>query len=358
MDMLGISVYLKEEYREKNAEWIRKTSSYGFQSIFTSLHIPEDNPDTYKELLQELGALAKTHGMELLADVSPLSLGHLGLDWSTLPQLLEWGLAGIRVDYGFTADEIVSLTKIMKTGINASTVSESELDSWIEKGLNVENVEAWHNFYPRPETGLDLDFLIERNVMLKSKGITTMAFIPGNDTLRGPLYEGLPTLEEHRNAPPSLAAAQLKYSGFTDKILIGDPAVNEVTLKELRLINKGIIPLTIDLHSGSDYTSLLNGIHTNRMDPARDVIRSVESRSYAQNGVSISPFNQIKRSIGAVTVDNEYYGRYSGELQIVKNELPEDDKVNVIGEVIPEDLPLIQEIKAGGKFQLLVRDKI
>jgi uncharacterized protein len=358
MDMLGISVYLKEENREKNAEWIRKTSSYGFQSIFTSLHIPEDNPDTYKELLQELGALAKTYQMELLADVSPLSLSHLGLDWSKIPQLLDWGLSGIRVDYGFTADEIVSLSKLMKTGINASTVTESELDSWIEKGLNAENVEAWHNFYPRPETGLNLEFLIERNVMLKSKGITTMAFIPGNERLRGPLFEGLPTLEQHRYAPPALAAAQLKLSGFTDKILIGDPSAKEDTLKELSLINKEVIPLTIDLYAGSDCTSLLTSIHTNRMDPARDVIRSVESRSYAQKGVRIAPFNQIKRSIGAVTVDNELYGRYSGELQIVKNELSKDDKVNVIGKVIPEHLPLIQEIKAGGKFQLLVRDKI
>jgi uncharacterized protein len=358
MSMLGISVYLKEENRKKNAEWIEKASSHGFRSIFTSLHIPEDNPDTYKELLQELGALARTHHMELLADVSPYSLKHLGLDWSTLPQLLEWGLAGIRVDYGFTEDEIVSLSKLMKTGINASTVSESELDSWIEKGLNVENVEAWHNFYPRPETGLDLDFLIERNSMLTSKGITTMAFIPGNETLRGPLFEGLPTLEQHRHASPVFAAAQLKYSGFTDKILIGDPSANEETLKELSLINKGIIPISIELFTGSDYTSLLTGIHTNRMDPARDVIRSVESRSYAQKGIRIAPHNQIERRIGSVTVDNEYYGRYSGELQIVKKDLQRDDKVNVIGEVIPEHLPLIQEIKAGGKFQLLVRDKI
>ncbi|WP_175987823.1 DUF871 domain-containing protein [Bacillus sp. Marseille-Q1617] len=355
--MLGISIYLKEENREKNAEWIRRTSAYGFRSIFTSLHIPEDNPDTYKDLLQELGSLARTYNMELLADVSPASLGHLGLDWDTLPRLLDWGLAGIRVDYGFSPDEIVSLSNLMKTGINASTVSESELDSLIEKGLNVENVEAWHNFYPRPETGLDIGFLIERNVMLKSKGITTMAFVPGDDTLRGPIFAGLPTLEQHRYVSPSLAAAQLKFSGYTDKLLIGDPSATDETLKELSSIDKGILPLTIDLLDGADHSALLNGIHTNRMDPARDVIRSVESRSYARIGKTIAPSNQVRRSIGMVTVDNELYGRYSGEMQIVKRELPNDDKVNVIAKVINEDLPLIQEIKAGGKFQLLVGDK-
>ncbi|MGR3763215.1 DUF871 domain-containing protein [Rossellomorea sp. NS-SX7] len=355
--MLGISIYLKEEHREKNAEWIRKTSAYGFRSIFTSLHIPEDDPDTYKHLLQELGSLAKTHNMELLADVSPTSLGHLGLDWGTLPHLLDWGLAGIRVDYGFTPDEIVKLSKLMKTGINASTVSESELDSLIEKGLNVENVEAWHNFYPRPETGLDLDFLIQRNTMLKSKGITTMAFVPGDDIFRGPIFAGLPTLELHRNVSPSLAAAQLKHSGYTDKILIGDPSATEETLKKLSMIDEGVIPLRIELLTGADHSGLLTGIHTNRMDPARDVIRSVESRSYAGIGKTIEPSNQVRRSVGMVTVDNELYGRYSGEMQIVKKELPKDDKVNVIAKVVNEDLPLIHEIKAGGKFQLLVRDK-
>ncbi|MEL3972725.1 MupG family TIM beta-alpha barrel fold protein [Rossellomorea oryzaecorticis] len=356
--MLGISVYLKEENRDRNAEWIRKSSSFGFQSIFTSLHIPEDNPDTYKELLQELGGQARTYNMELLADVSPRSLEHLGLDWDSLPQLLDWGLAGIRVDYGFTEDEIVSLSKLMKTGINASTVSGSELDSWIEKGLNVENVEAWHNFYPRPETGLDLDFLNERNTMLKSKGITTMAFIPGNETLRGPVFEGLPTLEQHRYVSPALAAAQLKFSGNTDKILIGDPSATDETLYELSSIDKEIIPLTIDLLDGADHSALLTGVHTNRMDPARDVIRSVESRSYAEFGKIIEPSNQVQRTVGMITVDNELYGRYSGEMQIVKRELPKDEKVNVIAKVVNEDLPLIHEIKAGGKFQLLVRDTI
>ncbi|MCA1055667.1 MupG family TIM beta-alpha barrel fold protein [Rossellomorea aquimaris] len=355
--MLGISIYLKEENREKNAEWVRKASTYGFRSIFTSLHIPEDDPGTYKELLQELGSLARTYSMELMADVSPTSLGHLGLDWDSLPELLDWGLAGIRVDYGFSSDQIVALSYSMKTAINASTVSETELDSLIEKGLNVNNVEAWHNFYPRPETGLGLDFLIERNKMLKSKGLTTMAFVPGDDALRPPIFEGLPTLEQHRHASPSLAAAQLKYAGFTDKIVIGDISAKGDTMKELSMITEGVIPLTVELVTDHDYSKLLDTVHTNRMDPARDVIRSVESRSYAEAGTPIPPCNQVQRSVGVVTVDNELYGRYSGELQIVKNDLPKDDKVNVIAEVATEDLPLIQEIKAGGKFKLLVREK-
>jgi uncharacterized protein len=354
--MLGISIYLKEELVEQNGQWIKKASENGMKSIFTSLHIPEDNPATYKVLLRELGSLAKEFKLELLADVSPASLGHLGLDFSKLDELIAWGLSGIRVDYGFTANEIVLLSNKMKIGINASTVSDLELREWIKKGLNVENVEAWHNFYPRPETGLDEEFLKERNLYFRKIGITTMAFIPGDGQLRAPVHQGLPTLEKHRGISPVVAAAELLSSCFTDKVLIGDHTVSDETLESLKMLAEGIVPLRVQLLRHED-RDILQKIHTNRMDPARDVIRSVESRSYAQFGnAEIQPKNQLDRRIGAVTIDNHLYGRYAGEIQIAINHLPQDDNVNVLGFIIKEDLPLLAHIKAGTKFQLIARD--
>lgn len=356
--MLGISVYLSEERQKQNAEWIGKAASFGLKSIFTSLHIPEDDPSTYKHLLQELGALAKKHDMELLADVSPQSLGHLGLKWELIDTLLDWGLAGIRADYGFSSAQIVELSKKMKLGINASTISAEELQEWLDLGLNASNVEAWHNFYPRPETGLDKDFLIKRNQFLKGMGITTMAFVPGDGELRGPIFSGLPTLEKHRGFSPAAAAAELMNSCYTDKILIGDHSVNDETLMQLTKIAEGVIPFRIETLGGQHHEDLFKQIHTNRMDPARDVVRSVESRSYAQQGQNkLEPSNQVGRNKGMVTVDNVLYGRYAGEMQITLANLPQDARVNVIARVKEEDLPLLDEIKAGTKFQLMVRDQ-
>ncbi|WP_226643331.1 DUF871 domain-containing protein [Mesobacillus subterraneus] len=355
--MLGISVYLKKDIMEQNAAWIEKAARYGLNSIFTSLHIPEDNPAEYKELLQELGSLAKKYQIELMADVSPRSLDYLGLDWVHYDELLHWGLSGIRADYGFTTQQIVELSHKMKIGINASTVSREELVAWQDAGLNTGNVEAWHNFYPRPETGLDKDFLLERNLMFRSFGITTMAFVPGDKDLRGPVYSGLPTLEKHRGQLPHIAAAELMGSCFTDKILVGDHSVTDEQLELLTLLGKKIIPLRID--SGSqEHSELLRKPLTNRMDPARDVIRAVESRSFASiREKQIPPSNQLERHRGTITIDNELYGRYAGELQIAINDLPQDEKVNCIGKVIHEDLPLLDEIKAGQKFQFIVRDR-
>jgi uncharacterized protein len=354
--LLGISVYLNKNRTEENAAWIEKAAGYGLKSIFTSLHIPEDNPADYKVLLQELGSLAKQYDMELMADVSPNSLGYLGLDWDSYETLLQWGLSGIRADYGFSAKQMVELSQKMKISINASTITKEELSAWLDAGLNAENVEAWHNFYPRPETGLDRAFLIERNKMFHSMGVTTMAFVPGNLDFRGPVFSGLPTLEEHRGQLPHVAAADLMFSGYTDKILIGDHSVSDEQLELLSFLQEKIIPLRIETANWPQ-PDLLDRVLTNRMDPARDVIRAVESRSYALKGEKqLLPENQHDRQRGTITIDNQLYGRYAGELQIAVNNLPRDEKVNCIGKVIETDLPLLSNIKAGGKFQFIVRD--
>ena len=50
---------------------------------------------------------------------------------------------------------------------------------------------------------------------------------------------------------------------------------------------------------------------------------------------------------GSITLDNEKYLRYMGEIQLTKYDLPADEKVNVVAKVIKEELPLINQIKAG-----------
>ena len=126
---------------------------------FTSLHIPEDDPNTYKELIQILGRQALAHEMELMVDVSPKSLHHLGLTYENVEELLNWGITGLRMDYGIAPKEIASVSHKMKVALNASTITKSFWKELLAEHIRVENVEAWHNFYPRPETGLAKVFL-------------------------------------------------------------------------------------------------------------------------------------------------------------------------------------------------------
>lgn len=351
--MLGISVYLGNQDYDME-RWISETKKYKFHSIFTSLHIPEDHPSIYTERLKRLGLLAQKYEMQLFADVSPKSFSYLGINEPK--ELLDWGVTGIRLDYGYTDEEVVELSKQMKVGLNASTVNETTIQRWIQLGFNIENVEAWHNFYPRPETGLDDYFLAERNQMFKKYGIVTMAFIPGDNELRGPIYAGLPTLEKHRGMKPHIACAELLVKYHVDKVFIGDVSVKKDTLSLLSLLSEQIIPLKVTLNQdGERIRTLIAGIHTNRHDPARDVIRSQDSRHYAKsNGIKLKPSSTSDRPIGSVTVDNIQYGRYAGELQITKRNLPKDERVNVLGRIVEADIPLIHCIGPGQKFKLIV----
>ena len=150
--MIGVSIYLSKERVEKQEEWLKVAKENGFTSIFTSLHIPEDDPNTYKELIQILGKQALAHEMELMVDVSPKSLHHLGLTYENVEELLDWGITGLRMDYGIAPKEIASVSHKMKVALNASTITKPFWKELLAEHIRVENVEAWHNFYPRPET--------------------------------------------------------------------------------------------------------------------------------------------------------------------------------------------------------------
>lgn len=353
--MRGISVYLGEGSAKELEPYIEKVRKLGFASIFTSLHIPEEDPSLYEERLRELGALARTYDMELMADISPKSLGHLGFTWANAEGLLEWGVTGLRIDYGIDEAVIAELSTKMKIALNASTLTKEGLARLKAAGLRTEAVEAWHNFYPRPETGLDTQDFFKVNEWLKAEGLSVMAFVSGDGKRRGPLFEGLPTLEEHRAVSPLAAYAALEKSGLVDKILVGDITLSEDSLAQFAAYDEGVIQLRAQrLTENGEVLEIASRVHTNRLDAARDVVRSMESREYGLFGTHrLHPEETIERTKGSVTIDNERYGRYQGELQITKRNLPADGKVNVIGKVCQEDLPLLDHIRSGVKFQLV-----
>lgn len=346
--MKGLAIYLSEPLTDEAKDSIRQMRTIGFTSIFTSLHIPEDDPSLYTERLRTLGQLAQQLEMELVADIAPTSLAALGKTWDDAETLTEWGVTGLRVDYGVTPKQVADLSRQLMIALNASTVTAEELDAMKAEGLVLKNVEAWHNFYPRPETGLDRNWFNDKNAWLHGQGIRVQAFIPGDGSLRGPLHATLPTLEDHRGQAPFACYLELETS--VDRILIGDPGLSESSMRQFAAYQEGVIVLRA---TGTGDDPLLKSIQTNRMDPARDVIRSVESRAYGRpdNGW-LEPAILSDRPVGSVTIDNLRYGRYAGEVQLTKRNLAPDERVNVIGRIIEADRSLLQQIGPGGRFRL------
>ncbi|MBB6450529.1 hypothetical protein HNR44_002512 [Geomicrobium halophilum] len=351
--MKGFSIYLGQQSEEEQYHTLKKMKDAGFQSAFTSLHIPEDHPEMYRNALGVLARQVREFDLELFADISPESLSHLGLSWDNADDLLKWGISGLRADYGIDPSLLVSLSKQMTIALNASTLDESMLQGYIRKGLCLENIEAWHNFYPRPETGLSLTDIEQKNRMSHSYGIRTAAFVPGDDLKRGPVHFGLPTAEHNRRINPFAATLELWRKGNTDKVLIGDPAISEKSLESFKTFEDGIVPIMIDMKplENDAIKGLILQPHQQRLDAARDVIRSETSRPYAQREKMMIPASGGEpRPIGSITIDNKHYGRYQGELQITKTDLPRNEAVNVIGQVLTGDLPLLHVLRKGEKF--------
>lgn len=352
--MRGISVYLDKEI-ETQFDYIEQMHKNGFTSIFTSLHIPEDNAATLAARLKDLGEIAKRLHMRLIADVSADAWKKIGISWSHAEEINSLGVTGLRLDYGLDEAAMIELSKKMHIALNASTISLTTLQNMKQKGLNMSQVEAWHNFYPRPETGLGLQNFREQNRQLKEEGLTIVAFIPGDAVLRGPLYNKLPTLERHRNQSPFAAFMDLKNLAQVDHVLIGDHRIGATSLAQFQAYDQGVIQLRAiaDPEADPAVWKQIGQMHTNRPDAARDCVRSVESRQEAWiNPALLSASNCSKRSLGTITVDNNHYGRYQGEVQITKKDLPADEKVNVLGRVIPEDRPLLEWIRGSQPFRI------
>ena len=67
-----------------------------------------------------------------------------------------------------------------------------------------------------------------------------MAFIPGDGEKRGPLYEGLPTLEKHRYMRPLEAYLELVQDCGVDKVLIGDISGRVESVQEIASASRGL----------------------------------------------------------------------------------------------------------------------
>ncbi|WP_285766847.1 MupG family TIM beta-alpha barrel fold protein [Peribacillus sp. SI8-4] len=334
--MIGFSFYLQDPGAENQ---IIQAANLGARRAFTSLHIPEEKGELVGRM-HELLTLAQSFGVEIHADVSLKTLDHLGI--ADFTDLVPLGVKGIRLDDGFDVQTILSLSNEFSLSLNASTQNENELLEVLESGIKPENLIAWHNFYPRPETGLEEAFFHEQNRMFKHYGIPIFAFIPGVADKRGPLHAGLPTLEKHRFMNPYAAGVDLLSQ--VDAVYIGDQGTKGDLLQNLlNYENLNILSLRIKSEL------LPSGSYKLRPDISRDVFRLQNTRVTG----AVEPNQTVGRSLGAITMDNDGYGRYRGEIQICRRNLEADHRVNVIGRVVEEDLPLLASLKPGHSLVLV-----
>lgn len=337
--MFGRSIYLSDV---ENDFFVIENN---VDIYFTSLHIMEEFSEDYGKRAKNLLENIKRAGKKVMVDISSRGLEALG--YNSLEQFVkETGVYMVRCDFGIKEDEMLKASEYCALAVNAST-----LDYQFAARLREAGAEVWavHNFYPRPETGLDEAFFIERNHCLRELGIKTAAFITGDIRKRGPLKEGLPTLESHRNLPPYLQYLQMTETYQMDMVLVGDPGLSEEQMKLIEYQKQEDV-ISVPTELDEKYQYLYGKVWTIREDSPKWIARLNESRGYAAIGKKIIAENCVERVAGSITIDNEKYMRYSGEIHVVRENLKVDERVNVIGRVQPEYQAVIGSLSRGKKM--------
>jgi len=349
----GISVYVGMGYEEEVIqEYLLSARQYGYSRIFTSLHIPESDQQKILYEFTQMVTYAKQLGLRITADISPVSFEVMGITMENMDSLYELGLDTLRLDFGFNLHQTASLVKKSQFDIelNASTIDQTMLDRILNEGIDRSRLRACHNYYPRPETGLSYKLFAQRSELFRNYGIPVSAFIPSHSTPRGPIYEGMPSLEQHRYMNPVTATKHLMASQLVDAVLFGDSFASNEELAAVAAVDEHCIELSVETKPGISKMErdILLHRHTNRHDPGEHVIRSQEARGLCHE--KIMPSHPMPRPYGAVTIDNIDYLRYMGELQIICHELPINLKTNVVAQVIQEELFLLEYIQPGSSF--------
>ena len=405
---LGISIYPGlDTDREQSRQLLKNAAALGYKRVFSSLHIPESNAASLRSDAFYLFALAESLGLEVIADLSPLTLKILDIPELTPNHLKILHITTVRFDYTPDPEIIADFSHEMNVQLNASTLRSVQLNALLKAGADFSRIDGQHNFYPRPHTGLSSETIQRQNALLHRHDMTAGVFAASRTGKRGPLYAGLPTMESLRGISPCDAAPILTAIGC-DSLIIGDsnPALTELqaladpeTLAkaDARYSRKALPPkkewqpdepLPLHIHVLSDapfINELLSRSYTNRPDPAADVIRTIESRGVTKALDILPERNENKLAIempkeyaavfagpqhltngkkssllpvGTVLLDNNSYGRYKGELQILNAPQPMDPRSNVIAQVKKEDVPLLSLISAEIPFRFIMEQTI
>ncbi|MGL5956188.1 MAG: MupG family TIM beta-alpha barrel fold protein [Brevinema sp.] len=330
--MWGVSVYAGLEMPEI-ATYLKKVARFGASKVFTSLHIPEASSTLMGEFFTILDTCAEE---KLLLYVDTSAEYYQKLPFDRYPNL------ALRLDFGFSDEEIIGLAQKHPLVLNASTLTASQIERLHNAGIDWSRLSVCYNYYPRPETGLSLDFFREKNRIYTNMGLDVDAFIAGSLWKRPPLGEGLPTIERHRNCSPLTAAQECLALGASC-ILFGDMA-SDKELEQIALLQEEswVLPVRWLDEEQSLYKIME---HRNRPDPGDGLVRSELSRGKEPP----LPKNCYLRPKGSITVDNKLYGRYGGELHITAKDFPADNRVNVLGYITDGGI-LVDYIRPNDKW--------
>lgn len=333
------SLYPTDPEQTRDAVVAAVRAQRGERFVFTSLHIPESRD--LQAFGDYLGQLHRGDGFEFCADISPATLTSLGIGIEELGRLRAWGVRSVRIDFGFDPEQIRRIARAgdFEVAVNASTVDEALLDQ-----LDRVPLVGWHNYYPRPETGLSEEFFDQQNALFASRGLEIYSFIPGEVSFRAPLHLGLPTLEAHRHRNAYTTYLQTKARHPAAHVVCAEGVLHAEHLRWIDHVDQ-TGEVTLPLVSVDPALDYLKG----RSWQLRPEGTESAFRIEATRGMAVPEriINADMRSRGSLQVDLAGYGRYAGEVHLMRQDRPLNHLEAFVGSVAQPYLGLVDVLRPG-----------
>lgn len=370
-----IAIYphpVNEEYKEKVQRKIELASIYGFDEVFTTIHLPEISLEEQLEAFELISKLAKEVNLEITVDIGGTFFDDILENEEILNKLKNIDFDFIRLDYGSDINKtrkLYSLLSFRGIVINASIYNEEETIKEIEllKAIDEKiEIRACHNFYPQPDTGIDETFAQNQDQYFKERKIPVYYCIPTHSNSRGPLHEGLCTVEKHRYQSITSVLSDLYINYDLSAFMMADEWLSEEEFKEvehtLKVLQEpldDIVTIEVELFENTSDVekNIVLKNHQFRFDSSFDFLRSQTTREMAEFASVVPKNNTIALNPGMITIDNELYKRYSGELKVVFTNKEANEKINVVGMILnPDDIIRLRRFREGYLYKFVERD--
>lgn len=361
MKQLGISVFPEHTTTERVYEYIRLAGSLGFKRIFTCfLSVQESKEDLVKNF-KEFCDVAHEAGMIVAADTNPEVFAHIGATPYDLTIFHEIGLDIIRLDGNFGAEGDAAITRNpygIKIEYNSS--GPQSIDHLIECGADRENMCMCSNFYPQRHTGMSIARYSELNERYLKERMRIATFVTSQEKNTfgpWPVYDGLPTLEMHRDLPIDLQVRHLNAMNLCQDFIIGNCFASKEELETLAHTDLSKINMKVDFVD--DLTDTEKEIifwdkHTSRADSNDLIIRSTMTRVVFK-GKSIPARSEegFTAHRGDVIIVNDNLEHYRGELWVVLQEMELSNQYNLVGHLAAHEDILLDYIKPASAWGII-----
>ncbi|WP_390894053.1 phospho-sugar glycosidase domain-containing protein [Listeria ivanovii] len=142
-----------------------------------------------------------------------------------------------------------------------------------------------------------------------------------------------------------------------------DPAVWELTEKVYAMaeekLNRNELQLAVEFLDGAtdvEKEIVLTQKHFNRGDASAYVLRSTMTRVNFKQ-YDFEPHDTDTIAKGDVTIDNNGYERYKGEMQVALQEMENSGNTNIVARIVPEERYLLDTILPWQHFRLVEKKK-